>query len=338
MAKPALTGGIPRRTFLRTAAAAAFGTLCSPFINFSRAASGAPLERAAFTMGSIVTFTVYEEDERAADAAVDEAIREMKRIDTLMSVFDPASQLSHVNGQRGREEVAVDTRIIEVCLRAEEFHRLTGGAFDPTVEPLMRLYGFRDDATEHRFPTDAEIARTLEAVGMGNVEVDPARGTIGLTHGGTKLDFGGIAVGYAVDRAAAILTSRGITSGLINHSGDLYAIGRPPDSERWSIGIRDPQNPEGIITTMTIRDQALCTSGNYEHFIRAGGRTIGHILDPWTGRGAETLLSSTVVAPTACEADALSTAVFVRRSAVAARPQVSCVIVPTGGDEAVRLF
>jgi thiamine biosynthesis lipoprotein len=262
-------------------------------------------------MGSIVTIKAFCEDVRLCNMAVDEAFLEMKTIDRLMSVFDKNSQLSLVNSHSKEKEVGVDSRLVEVLEHAKRFSHLTVGAFDVTVEPLMRLYGFRDDAALHHFPTDKEIASTIDGIGSKNIFVDAKNSTVALTHPKTKIDFGGIAVGYALDRATEILRSHGITSALINHSGDIYAIGTPPDEEAWSIEITDPIQTDRTITTVQIRDQALSTSGNYENFRKADGKTIGHLLNPSTGKTAASILSGTIIAPTAMEADALSTGFFV---------------------------
>jgi thiamine biosynthesis lipoprotein len=262
-------------------------------------------------MGSIVTVKAFCKDERLCKKAIDEAFLEMKTIDRLMSVFEKNSQLSLVNGQSNRKEVRVDSRLIEVFGHAKRFSHLTGGAFDVTVEPLMQLYGFRDDAAMNHFPTDKEIAATLDGIGVKNILLDTENSTVALAHPETKIDFGGIAVGYALDRAAAILRSHGITSALINHSGDIYAIGAPPGKKAWAIEITDPNHTDRTITSVDIKDQALSTSGNYENFRKAGGKTIGHLLNPSTGKTATSILSGTTIAPTAIEADALSTGFFV---------------------------
>jgi thiamine biosynthesis lipoprotein len=301
-----------RRTFLKLSSSLALGAALRPFSSFARAI--VPLkqiERATFTMGSIVTIKAFCEDEKRCNLAIDAAFQEMKEIDRLMSVFDNNSQLSLVNLQSGEKEVHVDHRIIEVLESARTYNDDTEGAFDVTIEPLMELYGFRDEKNDHHFPSDKEIAETLAGVGMNNVIVNDRQSTIALTNVNTRLDYGGIAVGYAIDRAVGILKSHGIESALINHSGDIYAIGSPPEEDGWEIGITDPMRKEDIITTLRIKDKALSTSGNYQNFIQADGNTIGHILNPANGRTASSILSGTTIAETALQADALSTGFFV---------------------------
>lgn len=301
-----------RRGFLKSSSTFALGAVVSPFLSFAdRRSSLQFVERAAFTMGSIVTIKAYCHDSTRCHQAIDEAFREMKAVDKLMSVFDASSQLSEINRRAGREEMPVDDRILQVLRSAQEYHVLTHGAFDLTIEPLMELYGFRDEKSVHHFPSDKEISNILDGVGMKHVRLDPQNSTLSFGHPSTRLDFGGIAVGSAIDRAANILRSHGLESALINHSGDLCAIGAPPDTDGWDVGITDPHHTEGFITTVRINNQALSTSGNYRNFIQTDNRTIGHILNPTTGRTASTILSGTVIAPTAIEADALSTGLFV---------------------------
>ena len=309
-----------RRSFLRLSSTLVISSLISPF--FSRTALRASVqftERASYTMGSIVTVKAYSNDTLLCNIAIDTAFREMKEIDRLMSVFDETSQVSLLNRRSTLDSFTVDQRIVDVLTAAQRYHHLTDGAFDLTIEPLMNLYGFRDEISIRHFPSDKEIGRILDSIGMKHVRLDTATATVSFTHPSTRLDFGGIAVGYAIDRAVTVLRAHGIESALINHSGDLYAIGTPPEANAWDVGITDPMRSGEIITTVSIKDQALSTSGNYQNVTQAGGKTIGHILNPSNGRTATSILSGTVIAQTALEADALSTG----------RPATRCTSNPT---------
>ena len=328
-----------RRGFLKLSSTLALGSVVSPFLSLAdRPTPLRFIERAAFTMGSIVTIKAYCPDVSGrCHLGIDEAFREMKAIDRLMSVFDASSQLSEINRRASKEELHIDHRILEVLSAAQKFHTLTDGAFDLTIEPLMKLYGFRDDTTLHHFPSDKQIGDVLDGVGMRHVQLNAKNSTISIGPPSTRLDFGGIAVGYAIDRAATILRKNGIASALINHSGDLYAIGAPPDTDGWDVGITDPMHTDSVITTVRIKDQALSTSGNYQNFVKADGKTIGHILNPSSGRSASSTLSGTVIAPTATEADALSTGFFVlgiekSRPVIRRSKNVKCITVISDGD------
>ncbi len=310
---------VTRREFLRLTSLLTVGASLIPQKIFANEILPLKeIKRTAFTMGSIVTFTVYHEDEHLSNIAIDETIKEMKTIDKLMSVFNSNSQLSLVNRHSYQQEISVDFRIIEVLEHAKKFHLVTQGAFDVTIEPLMKLFGFRDDKLLCHFPTDKQISDVLHCVGQHNVEISnqqfypPQAGkAISINNPLTKLDFGGIAVGYAIDRAVNILRNYGIESALINHSGDIYALGTPPEEDAWEVGIVDPQNTEEIITTVKIKNQALSTSGNYQNFVELDGKRIGHLIDPRIGKIASSILSGTTVASTAIETDALSTGLFV---------------------------
>lgn len=325
-----------RRDFLQRSSGILLGTMWHPLAVMAKARV-ALVERTAFTMGSIVTIQAYTSDEGRCHLAIDKAFAEMKSIDKLMSVFDGKSQISFINRQGAEKEVRVDERLTELLIKAVHFSVLTGGAFDVTIEPLMELYGFRDDGKGHHFPSDRDIAATLEGVGSHHLLIDRHRSSIALAHEKTAIDPGGIGVGYAIDRAVAILRSYGLDSAIINHSGDVFAIGSPPEENGWEVGIVDPQDTHKIITSVRIIDQALSTSGNYENFIRFDDQTIGHILEPSSGRTASVMCSSTAIAPTAVEADALSTAFFVmgpgRSRSMTSGTNVRCIAVVPDGEE-----
>lgn len=270
-----------------------------------------PVSRAFFSMGSVLDMLVYGESRLHCLDATEKVFAEFNHVDRIMSVFEESSQLSMINTFGYHQAVRVDSSIIEALNVAKRYTHLTGGAFDVTVEPLMKLYGFRDDRTDQPFPTDREVGSALEAVGMENVISNEVEGTVQLTSEKTQIDFGGIAVGYAMDRAIGVLRKEGIRAALINHSGDVYALGSPPDAEGWKIGIANPINPEETICSVCVTDQALSTSGSYQKARTMDGKTIGHILDPRTGQPATKTLSMTVVATSATAADAYSTGLFV---------------------------
>jgi thiamine biosynthesis lipoprotein len=235
----------------------------------------------------------------------------MKNIDKLMSVFDSSSQVSQINKLGYREAVKVDVRIIELIKYAQNISQLTNGNFDITVEPLMQLYGFRGDNEINEMPSEKKLIEVLRAVGMENIVINENDSSVFLNNYKTKIDFGGIAVGYAIDKAVSILKSHGIDSALINHSGDIYAIGSPPDVTSWKIGIIDPTNQSEIVSTISLKDEALATSGNYNNFVMIDETRVGHILNPKKGKLDEIFLNISITATKTVEADALTTALFV---------------------------
>ncbi|MBM3301409.1 MAG: FAD:protein FMN transferase, partial [Deltaproteobacteria bacterium] len=242
--------------------------------------------------------------------AISRAFIEIRHIEELMSLYKPGSDLSRLNQSAGKDPVRVNHDLIEVVEQARHFTAMTKGAFDITIESLMKLWGFRSEESRSHMPGDGEIRNALEAIGMHNVLVDRTEGSIALLGREAKIDLGGIAVGYSVDRAVEQLRRAGIEQAFINHSGDAYALGVPPESEGWEIGAPDPLNPSEIIATFKLCDRGVSTSGNYEKCLMISSWRVGHILDPRTGRPGNTLLSTTLFAPTVIEADALSTGLF----------------------------
>ncbi len=210
--------------------------------------------------------------------------------------------------------------LLGVIQTARAYHAVTAGAFDVTIGPLLELYGFFRGEDSAAYPDDRTIAGTLSAIGDGNIVIDSARSSVGLTHPRARIDLGGIGVGHALDRATLVLRDRGVESALLNHSGDIVAVGAPPGGEGWEIGIQDPANPRGTIASFNLRDRAVSTSGNYENFITTDRGRIGHILDPLTGRPAAARLSVSVFADSSAAADALSTGFFAGGVRLAAAP------------------
>jgi thiamine biosynthesis lipoprotein len=203
----------------------------------------------------------------------------------------------------------VDDAVLEVVSRARARAERSGGTYDPTVLPLMRLYGFYGGAAE-RYPDDRAIARAMDAVGWRHVIVDRAAGTLGLARRQAGLDLGSIGKGWAVDQAVAALRAEGITSGLVDVGRNVYGLGTPDDREAgWAVGVVHPRSG-AIARVFSLRDQAVATSGNAEQHHRLGSVTVGHLLDARRGRPADGPLSATVLARTGTDADGISTVAF----------------------------
>lgn len=269
------------------------------------------IERAFFTMGTVMTISAYGNTRAQVNRAITRVFREFQRLDMMLSVFKTSSQISLVNATAGKSDISVDRETMTLLKLARHYNVLTAGTFDVTVEPLMNLWGFRREPLSIQSPpTDREIAQTLDAVGMTHVVVDEKESRVGLTNEHTQLDFGGIAVGFSVDRAVRILKEEGIETAFINHSGDAFALGSPPGLGGWEVAIPNPLQPDKILRTLTLRDRAISTSGAYEKYIPIEGRNYGHIMNPTSGRPSDAVLSTSVIARSAVEADALSTATF----------------------------
>ena len=276
------------------------------------------------------TFVVELPDRPGAAEAAEEVFAVFRRIDAEMSEWKPTSPLSAVNRQAGGAAAPVPAELRALLHRGVEIGELTGGAFDVTWAALWGLWDFK--AAEPRVPEAAEIARRVALIDYRQVEIDDAAGTVRLPRAGMKIGLGGIAKGYALDRAAAVLDARGVGSYLLLAGGQVFARGRKGDRP-WRVGIRDPRGgPDDSFASLDLTDASASTSGDYESYFMLDGVRYHHILDPRTGMPARGLESATVIAADATLADALSTALMVlgpeRGLALAERtPGVEAVLV-----------
>jgi thiamine biosynthesis lipoprotein len=258
-------------------------------------------------MGTRVAVELWSEDAALASRAMDAVMEEMRRTDELMSTYKPESQLSQVNAHAHERAVPVDPEIIKVVERGLEMSRLSGGAFDITYASVGYLYDYR----AHQKPSDAAIAEALPGVDYRQVEVDREKNTIRFLHKGVRVDLGGIAKGYAVDRAVERLEALGITNAMVNAGGDTRLLG-DRRGKPWVVGVRDPRNEGKLVTRVPLEDAAISTSGDYERYFEEDGVRYHHILVPGTGKSAHEVRSATVIGPPdSTLMDALSTTVFV---------------------------
>ncbi len=260
-------------------------------------------------MGTVVEIKIASTDSTAAAAALDSAFAELARIEALATVHSAESELSRVNEAAGsREPVPVGPDLDEILRLGVDVARASKGAFDPTIGPLLRLWGFPEHPA---VPDSAEIRRVLPLVGYERLERAPATPAWRLATPGMSLDLGGIACGYGIDRAGEILR-RTSPSFLINVGGDILVGGVKPDSTAWSVGIQHPRDPSKLLMTLHLRGPCgVSTSGDYEHFVSHEGRRMHHVLDPETGYPAPGICSVTVIAPDGARADAESKPPFV---------------------------
>ncbi len=260
--------------------------------------SGQFVERWSWVMGQSVHVMVFAGSEQEGLDACAAALAELRRVESRLSLFDDASDLSELNRHAGRAAMLVDADLGAILERANAFRQLTGGAFNVAVEPLMRAWGLRTPRASA--PSTAELAEAREAVASAEVHLDGRKARLPNTH--TQLDLGGIGVGYGIDRALAMLRARGIGRAFVDVSGDCGAIGTPPGETGWLVEMVDPVHEGGVSGVTRIRDAALATSAN---------TVLPHVLDPATGRPADALRQTTIVARDAITADALSTAMLV---------------------------
>lgn len=291
-----------------------------------------PYKETQFLMDTIVDVTAYGP---GAEAAVKAAFAEFRRLHDISNHFDPASQVSQISRAAGRGPVKADPDLIYMLQRSRELSDKLDGVFDVTVGPLSELWGVGRKGDY--VPTQAEIDAVLPLVNYRLVKVDEAAGTVYLPKVGMKLDLGGIAKGYAVDKAIAVLKSHGIQSALINAGGDVRIIGRRPDGNPWRIGVQHPRKGDAVIAKLALTDwDTMETSGDYQRFITVGGVRYSHILDPRTGRQPRQLASVTMAVNNSADGDIFSTALFIlgpeRGLALLGQfPGVEAIMVDDGG-------
>ncbi|HEY7510271.1 MAG TPA: FAD:protein FMN transferase [Vicinamibacteria bacterium] len=279
------------------------------------------------SMGSAFSIVAYGADAGALSEAVEAALDEVDRIDRLMSHYRPESPLSRLNREAAQGPVRVEPELFTFLAECLRYSRESEGAFDVTVGPLMKAWGFFRG--EGRLPRDEEVAEVRARVGYRHVVLDAARGTVRFDRPGVELDLGGIGKGYAVDRAAAVLRARGVAAALVSAGGSTtYGLGAPPGERGWAVSVADPAHTSRTALTLVLRDRALSVSGSYEKSFEVGGVRYSHIMDPRSGRPVQGMLSVAVLAPTGTEGDALDNVLFVEgvargRATVARHPGTS---------------
>ena len=285
-----------------------FMTLAAALMLAPSCVENEPFTKETFVMGTAAWITIHGLSEREAADAAGEALRELHRIEAMMSNWKKESELSRLNRGSDGKPYKISRELYHVLERAIHYSHVTAGAFDITARPLVQLWGFQGGSTH--LPLAQDIEKTMSRVGYGKVMLDNESTSI-IMPPGMELDLAGIAKGYGVDRAAGILKERGIENALVNLGGNIYAFGAQPGKKGWRIGIRDPRGGREVVGSLLLTDEAVSTSGNYENFVEIEGVIYGHIIDPRVGKPVSHTLSVTVVAPTALEADALSTGFFV---------------------------
>ena len=256
--------------------------------------------RTVYTMDTVMNLTAYGEN---ASAALDAAEETLRTLDAKLDRHDETSTVSALN----RDGTVEDAELAQLTDIAQTIGALSGGAFDPTVAPVMDAWDFTGDAP--RVPSDEELSALLAHVGLENLSVDG--NTIALSDG-AQLDLGGIAKGYAADLLRAQLEKEGVTSATLDLGGDVFVMGRKTDGSDWRIAVKDPADTESYLGVVSAADKFIVTSGVYERYFEENGVRYHHILDPKTGCPAESgLVSVTVLCENGAWADALSTACFV---------------------------
>ena len=249
----------------------------------------------------------------ALRAAGEEAIAEIERLEERLSLYRPSSEIAGLNARAARGPVRVTPPVFALLQHAQQLTHETGGAFDITIGPLVRCWGFMGGTG--RLPSAEELAEARAIIGMDLVHLDAKNFTVQFAREGVTLDLGAIGKGYAIDRAIEVLRDAGITSALL-HGGTstVYALGHPPDAEYWKVAVENP--PASVTATaiplppLLLKDQAMSVSAIWGRSFEKEGQIFGHVLDPRTGNPAARAVLAAVILPSATETDALSTALL----------------------------
>lgn len=293
------------------------------------------------TMGTWGTINIATNDSTAvADPAL-AALLVFHHVDSLMSNWTETSEVARINRETGNSEIGIDPEVAAVIASSLDVSRATDGAEDITVEPLVRLWGFLGG--KPRVPSAGEIKALMPRIGYQKIRFDRATNHIAFARADVRIDLGGIAKGYAVDEAAAVLRRAGITNALVDLTGNMMAIGNAPGHDGWIVGVRDPSDRETHLLRVHLHDEAISTSGTYEQFIEAGGKRYGHIIDPRTGWPASGVSSVTVVAKSAMTCDAWDTGLFVLGSEKArriakARDDIAIIVIEPAAGGHFRIW
>ena len=286
-------------------------------------------------MGSRFDITVVANDSTQANIHIDTAVAEITRIEKLISSWDTNSQTSAINKNAGIEPVKVDAELFNLIERAIGISKLTDGAFDISYASMDHIWKFDGSMTE--MPSEDEITASVDKVGFQNILLDKENSTIFLKLKRMKIGFGAIGKGYAADKAKSLLIEKGVSSGIINASGDMNTWGRQPDGSEWKVAITNPLNKDKVFALLPITNGAVVTSGNYEKYVKFNGKRYTHIIDPRTGYPSSGIISVTVFAPKAELADALATSVFVMGKEagidrINQLPKIECIIIDDKGN------
>lgn len=280
----------------------------TPAVGQESTAPDAPAhcKRTSAVMGTSLELEAWGPDGAALDAALGAAEAELRRVEDLMTSWRD-SPLTRLNARAGEGPIEVPRELAQMIDQALRIAEATGGAFDPTWHSVGKLWDFK--AEPPVVPDEGEIAAALAKVGWSRVVVDLAASTVELP-AGTTIGLGGIAKGYGVDRAIAVLRERGVQHALVNAGGDLRTLGLDSDKP-WEIAIRHPRRRGDVMAVVPVSNRSVVTSGDYERFFELDGVRYHHILDPRTGRPASGCMSATVIGQEASLCDALATALCV---------------------------
>ena len=289
----------------------------------------APVTYAFEIFNTYGRLTLYGTSKEFGDPVNAKLQQRLRQLHDTINAYDPASELSSLNRTAHEVPFRCSPMLWDILMAAKEAHRLSEGCFDVTVGPLMHLWGFHEK--KGSVPTEEEIQAALQNVGFGKLRLDEAARTVAFPHEGMRIDFGGIAKGFALDLAADLLETAGLSCYLLDLGGNIHGKGGTAHPV-FTIGVRNPMNPQALLGTLSCTHEMIATSGNYERFRMLDGKKVGHIMDPRTGHPCDYLAGVTVVTTRGVLSDVLSTTAFVGGRQLAAKlvqalPETSFIFV-----------
>lgn len=273
----------------------------------SEPVSSEPTSKEGIFLGTACKITIYD---KASNNVLDKAFNRIIEIEDKMTINKEASEIITLNEKSGSEYVTLSPDTFEVVKRGLYYSEISGGKFDTSIGPIVKLWGIGTDNA--RIPSKEEINNSLPLVNYKNVLIDEKNKKVMLKEKGMVVDLGAIAKGYAADEVKRILSENGIKHAIINLGGNIYAMGTKPDKTNWKIGIQNPLKPTGeYLGIVNVADKTVVTSGVYERYLEKDGKRYHHILDTHTGYPVEnSLMGVSIIADKSIDGDGLSTTVF----------------------------
>jgi len=260
-------------------------------------------------MGTKFEITLVTEDSISAKKNINIAIKEISRIENLLSEWISTSKVSEINDNAGIKPIKVNSEIFDLTKKAIFFSQISNGAFDISIAAMDKIWKF--DGTMNNIPDIEEIKKSIQNVGYKNIILDSINSTIFLKNKGMKIGFGSIGKAYSADKTRELMKSLGIKSGIINASGDISTWGVQVNGKPWAIGVNNPFKPNKTPQILYFEENSVATSGNYEKFFEINGKKYSHIINPVTGFPSFELTSVSIIGPSATIANGLSTSIMV---------------------------
>lgn len=267
------------------------------------------ISREATLMGSAFSFTVVGQNDSIANVAIDAAIREIERIENLISEWRDHTLVSKINANAGLNSVHVTKELMDLLHTALYFSELSDGAFDISIAAMDKVWTF--DGSMKKLPADTVLKGAVRNVGFDKIVLDTVANTVLLKKQGMKIGFGSIGKGYAADKARKLLQTMGISAGIVNAAGDISTWGNQLDGKPWLVGVKNPYRANRYFPILKMRNAAVATSGSYEKYALIDGIRYAHIINPKTGWPSSGITSVSIVGPSTCIANGLSTSIMV---------------------------